>query len=615
MAFIHKLVKSEKVRSEVKMGKIVFILFLWVSSTLGDVLIKQGVIFQTQGELHFSSSTHTYLTSFDSKQIRKELGDLVSHTQFLQMRIRNRTDNMATFLTEELSKINVNVRHIKNSFFDYLTTLEDFEIRTGKRRTRRFTNLFGRLMHHLGQLATDDELAKVKQVIESEVEALDGALTQTIEHIHITDDVLRDITRALNQTSTAIQALQNHFVQEENKVNELSRDLLYTQLLSTLALTLENTRSEVLRIMFEINRMLSGQLSPLFCPPNQLQNYLEKLQNNIQLLFPPTAAFLPLYYTLIKVAVVKHHEKLFFLLRIPLRSEPESYVLYETTPIWFKSVTDVLASKVTIENKFLAVRKDGKYFIELSDLSMCSATSLPLYVCKPTKAFFTSTFPSCVMSVYLANENVQNNCDISFSAHPHHETVYTNKGWVLSITKPIDVIKTCQSISQQIKLPVGIYVMNFTNNCTYTTPEFVLPVFNSSQSTEESIIIFNHTTFLDLPNDNQSYVNTLKEFKLPNITNFSRFQLHQLTSHMQLSTSISFLSYIGSGITSIFVIILLAFISYWCIKRFMCVDKQPCNTHNTETSGIPRFIPITLTRARLDDNAYFTAARPLESSP
>ena len=360
-------------------------------------------------------------------------------------------------------------------------------------------------------------------------------LNQVISHLEVTDKQLGRLGKATNKIELAYQGLTHHIRQTDKLLASLNRDIVLSQSINFLAFAAMNLQSEVAKVLNAIESQVETfRLSPVFLPPNEFLQILVTLQDHVKLLFPPTPKYLSSFYDVSKVIVRRTGDKFMFLVRIPLKSDELKFDLFKLTPLWHSAPNgSAWSRRVDIENDFLAVRKDSKYFTPLKDLGQCVG-SRSLTVCTPKYGFASPHNPECLMALYKNHATVSSMCSFKYKDDYSPSFVKVGNSWISSSPRALQASEVCPTKSRRIKIPAGISQLAAHDSCQIVGDSFKLPSFVNSQQEVSIITIFPALDFPDLPTPTE-LKDTLKVLHLGKIDTFSHTQIALLASQSKIT--------------------------------------------------------------------------------
>ena len=535
------------------------VLGVHLASGAGVNLINHGVVFEHFGDLSVCSRTHTLGLVFRTTNVSRQVGILSQMIQAAGLVANEQKGALTPYFVQEVTKITHSVNETAADLSEFLQSFSD----TPTHRVKRSTNLLGYLAGSVLGLATDDELEDLVQLVNADRKGTHVVLNQETSYMEVTDRQMGRLTRATMQIENAYLGLVNHIRKTDAHMASLDRHMVLGQVLTFLGFSAMEIQNEVAKIVSAIENMVQTfRLSPVFLSPSEFLKALVNLQDSADLLFPPTKKFLSSYYDVSRVIVKKIGDDFIFMVRIPLMSDKLPFDLYKVNSFWHRSVNrSEWARKADIDDEFLAVRKDSKYFSSLKNLDACVG-SRSLTVCAPKHGYQSRDSASCLMALFLNIKSVDNVCIFKYKEDFAPSFTKVGGSWIASSGDDIVATEVCPSTSSKVTIKEGISEIKIKDNCEVVGDSFKLPAFINRQQHQKEIQIITPIKFPDMPSPTEIH-DSLADLHLEHLDTFSQAEIHVLHQH---SINLHKVFYF-SGVLIALVVVALLLITSCVIKH------------------------------------------------
>ena len=507
----------------------VWCLSLWCCGVgVSCTIVNHGVVFEEYGDLAFSSQTHTLGLVLETTNITDRLTRLSKLVHTAGEVAQEKVDTLTPYFVSETIKIAKTINETERDLSNFIRSFSDT---SRNDRVKRFTNLMGYFIGSSLGLATDSEIQDLVKQINQEHTDTHKVLNQVISHLEVTDKQLDRLGKAATQIELAYIGLAHHIRGTDQLMAKLNRNVVLSQSINFMAFAAMNLQAEVAKVLNAIeNQVETFRLSPIFLPPDEFLKILVTLQDHVSLLFPPTPRYLSSFYDISKVIVKKAGTRFMFLVRIPLKSDPLKFDLFRLNPLWHSAPNgSAWARKIVLEEEYLAIRKDSKYFTPLKDLGQCAA-SRSLTVCSPKHGFGAPGKVDCMLALFKNDPSVDSVCQFLYKDGFSPSFVKIGSSWIASSPRTLQANEVCPDKSTVFKIPAGISQITMRDRCQIVGNDFQLPSFLSTQQEDRLIHIIPPLDFPKMPTPTQLQ-DTLKIMKLDKIGSFTHTQIALIGKH------------------------------------------------------------------------------------
>ena len=483
-------------------------LFGWGQASV----VRQGVLFQTQGDLAFSSTTHSLGLIFDVSNITRQLAFLSTFTEKLVQVANTNVTSLTSYFTAEIIQIATLINSTIKDINDFVTSFPAEEM-----GTKRFAgNVLG--------LATDNEIDDLVNQIKN----LTGGhvvIDKVVSYLEVTDKQLDRLNQALYRVTIASTGFTHHIKKTDDVMAKVHTDTVMAQTINFLLFAAMDIQSEVAKLLTAIETQEQTRTpSTVFLPPDTFLSVLVTLQDHVNLLFPASYKFIPSFYDISNVITKRIGNKFIFFIRIPLKFSEEIFDLYYLTAMWHKQVGSDWARKLILEEPYLAVSRDMRLSMILPNLNTC-VQSRTMTVCTPTMELDQDG--GCVMDILRRKEPNNAICRFVYTSNYSPSFHKVGDGWV--VTSPIElrVVQLCRNSPPKKSsiIPAGISKLPMKDMCRIVGASFSLPPFISNQHQNLEVEIdHSHAPFPSLPSPYQ-LKRTLKKLNLQHTDIFTHTQL------------------------------------------------------------------------------------------
>ena len=503
-------------------GSLIFLgLLAFQGGSSLDTVITKGVVFDRTTDLAFSAQSHVLVLTFDLRQVFDQLDAVFKMTVTAAKRAREKPDPLTALFVHETLKIAKTVN-------DSIADLRNFQLTFEREKpAREKRSLFGWVIGRSLGLATDDELQDLVDQINMKDVKTHTMINQLVSHISVTDKQLARLVKAAENVNSVLTGLTQHLHATDEIMAGLRRDIVLAQTLNILAFSAVDIQQEVIKIISAVERQLQVlRISPLFLPPNVFVEILTKLQDDVQLLRPPTSKFLPFHYEQARLSLDMRGDTLYFFLELPLKADSQQFSLYQITPLWYPLVNSSWSRKVETPDKFLAVRSDFKIFALLQDLSAC-VVSNTLTVCSPTTNFLSLPVDNCAVGLFANATNIDDYCLFAYKQSYSPFFLKNGEGWIATTPQVISAKEVCPTTTRHIEIPRGISQFSLQENCGLVGNNFKLESQGKTLQQPREVVIVHDYTIPDVPLSGP-VTDAISTLQLSHVPSFTATQLAML---------------------------------------------------------------------------------------
>ena len=563
-----------------------FIFCVVAPALLHAHFIHEGVYFSNPLASQIVTSTHHLVLKLDLKKNMNQI-DLVKRSITDAIHTAPKGNPFTPSFQTELRELALTLTNQQRKFNEFINTQENTS------RTKR-TPLIGTLFADLLGLPTNDEITDIIHQINSHENQTQTVLNRVVSALSITDKQVRRLTSASAKAATAIKGLRAHVLKLDQALIKIDTNLIMAESLNFLEFAVSRTLNEITRIISVLDRIkITKRITTDLLSPHDLEQVLRLIQNhNIDLLFPATPKYLPLYYRIAETVVTLVDDVYYIIVRIPLKTEGE-YLLYEMNPFWVPYMNSSWSRKIEEVPSYLAVRKDQKLAFELKDLKNCIVTEIST-LCVPDHNTYSFNEPTCALSLFKGKENVS--CAFSYKTDTTPYFTRIDQFWIGSVHTRMTVEEVCDvnTESRTLELTPGINKIPIRERCQIVGETFTLPKYTIHGTTVKNITIVyppyqmkpeRHLNIPHLQSDRLEIPKPMKETDLRFLTYTSQIQPHQISWHTYTNSTI------------IFLVICFILVLIFLIKcRYRCYDWL-CNRAPRRTPPRPH-TPVTPNNTR-----------------
>ena len=436
---------------------------------------NEGVIFQNLGKVNFITASHNLVITLDIENFENSIKELIK------------------IMEANKDIINAETHYLSWHYF-YLLNNVISQIKIKYHMFQRYIQTFNNLSFQK-KMSYDNNEKFLNDIIDT-VDNNDDSDEVTIINSYVSKvniakkNIMTDIDKAIYRSNLTLTALNLHLYDNSSFLFNVPREIVLSQSINFCELSLRDFNEEIKQLLYKLDSILAtSKTSILVITPEKFKKVLEKLQNNVTLLYPPTQQFIPEYYTISKTIVKKKDNKLYFIIQIPIKSTYE-YNLYKLHFLWIPLRNlQSWSRKINVENNYLAISEDGGQYSLFDKLDFCVFLKSSM-ICIPTREikFSSRIYPdeNCLLSLY--NDEIHNNCVFTYERDRKTEFIKVNSFWIGSILDDDEyIIQNCNSNDRKkINMPKGIVTLSISNNhCTYSGNKFLLPNFEISSDNDK----------------------------------------------------------------------------------------------------------------------------------
>ena len=269
-------------------------------------------------------------------------------------------------------------------------------------------------------------------------------------------------------------------------------------------------------LALQLNMLSLGRLTPSTLTPNNLQNILIKIGQNLQ---PPLKlpqdprTNLWSYYQHLKCSTIIEENRILVVVPIPLLDMVESFEIFKVINIPFPSMSAAemgaqITAQYKLESEAIAVDTGRSKIILLNENESNECKNPILGFCSVNGPIFPLNINKfCVTSLFKNNSvEIKNHCDTMMKLNTILPTaVYISNGaWAVSTHKEITFNILCEGrMSGRVVIKPPLDVIALRMGCMGASDVLTLPPYYKGEN---------------MFNVNDSYLNFLRKYSLSNIT-------------------------------------------------------------------------------------------------
>lgn len=296
--------------------------------------------------------------------------------------------------------------------FENLSGLASKESKS--RQKRALLPIFGSLLSNLFGVATNGQLKQIRRTINTLAESQESivhAVQDGLTLINKTHEVARENRKIINDIINATDTLawKCAMLYEEVK-GVIEPEITYTQLVTMIHdvyhvvnAALTEAHFALSELCNQVSQATHGSLAMSMVSPVKLKKVLrdikKQLPSDMSTAFPLTPSGLSKYYKYLPALLIPDNNRFHVLVAIPIVNEDAYFDLYEIISLPTPRATISLSAKYVLESKYIAVAKDRKRYVLMSDLEAVACQQLP-YCKLKSPIYNVDRAPSCVMSLF-----------------------------------------------------------------------------------------------------------------------------------------------------------------------------------------------------------------------
>ena len=419
---------------------------------------ENGVIFEKQGNIDFITASHNLVISLDSRSIIKAGNELLRIMNDSKEMVKNSDHYLKDYYLTTLSGL-------MKRFSDAVEKYENFINNTNYNDNFDLDNILNEIDKNRGDSTSEIDL-----------------INSYISNVNISYTNTSKIKNAISRANLIYKTLNAHYNEPLSQLANSSTELIMTFSISFFEFCVRDFNEEIKQLFYRLNSILtSGKNSIFIITPKYFMNVLQKLQNDLHLIYPPTDKFISKYYSICSSSVRKKNQILYFIIKIPIKSAYKFQLFkvhYLSIPIgnlpgWTRGLNNAP------DTNYFAISNDGGQYVTLQNSCVLSTSK----ICNSVQQIQRTSIDGenhCLLSAYLnqAYKNNDNNCNFIYQYNDKSNFQIVESFWIGAILKnEMQINKVCLDDGQQytFKVKRGIVQIPISNNCSYIGETFILP--------------------------------------------------------------------------------------------------------------------------------------------
>lgn len=585
---------------------------LW-SFTLPLIHCKtaESVIFHPVEHIHTSISSWILTTAIDFQPYKDALLNVQDYALDAK---KSLTDKVNTFHRNDpryLKLFNMTLNDFDNMISELKQTHVEATNLIGHIHNNRITKrsllplggLFSFLFGTGDQKEIDQLKANVQELYENQMAQTD-VLNDVITVANISRGLINENILKINQIIDTISAINEtiDFVLESLKPLYAARRFLF------LHSEFIHHHSRVRYLMRQLHKDMrvikqylsvhsTGKLNAEIIDPTHLKIELIKIQKLL-----PDRLSLPEdpnkniwhYYKFLTATPLSQGNKLILMIKVPLIDLDSSMTLYKVynLPIFHQTLGKSLL--YNIEGNNLAVTRDNKYMVVLTESEFIQCTLAEGHFCTINSALYhIETSKSCLSALFIKdNTKINKYCTLDMTNITGPKAIYLDQGlWAISLDKIIHMEIQCTAHTKVQTLRPPISFVKLQPTCSAFSSDIKLPPYFKQFSSGFAMALksanlnvpkFEPTNFRIWQPFN---VSKIPDTSIPNLqrlepaSNVPISQLKMKVAQYKLLSSkekVPWKYYLGGGTGSlVIVVIIIVSIVIWRYKFFQRKDPRP----------------------------------------
>ena len=491
--------------SELKMSAVYLLLMLAVIPQWS--MCQQGVYFVEKAPVYITYDSWIVTLTIDLAPfednfatIKREIDEF--HNEFkVLLEGSNRTtstrhkETLLSLLHNQMTSFDFEFQDLITRY-NYLNSLTISQ--NSNRQKRGLFPFGGKILNYLFSVPTHNNLKQLQRAI-SQTKNTQSKIIDVVENSVSIINTTHDQVRENRNIIITLQNLTQLFYKELSYFRTQTRGYLsnsvYLMLISRLDNLFHVINPKILRVKLDLNEIINnvqdciqGNLPVTLLPPVQLQTLLDQIAKQL-----PTGFQLPHglkyietmnYYKFLHPLTVLEEGQIHVLIALPLLPHKEAFRVFEAVSMPFNDPVLNLSAEYKLESTHFAVSYDKRFysFLSSNEMKFCHEA----LICKlHTPLFYTGTYPTCMISLYLRNTRAtQENCKIKIlDAFRLPQIKYLDFGhWVLSSPFPLRIYVTCLN-SEYIRLiETGITTLTLQPGCKAKSDYFQIPIYQKGNT-------------------------------------------------------------------------------------------------------------------------------------
>ena len=360
----------------------------------------------------------------------------------------------------------------------------------------------GNLLSSLFGTATKSDLQKLKRAFmslrDSELElthivgdslTLMNKTEMQVKENHDTIQRLSNVSKLVNNELKQLYGvLQNYVVPEITYLQFVARVHDMFHLVNK---ALDKMQWSMKNLQDQLSQSAHGFLSMQLLKPSDITSVMRQIQNKLpqemSLPFSLNDRSLLLYYKHLHPLVVSDKNRFHVIVALPIIPNKAKYDIFQAIQVPVPHPNMSLSASYKLESDFLAISSDQTRYTYLTSQEVMMCDQGPMCHMK-TPIFKLSTYPSCVLALYLKDSNkIKTTCQSSFTHSvqvPVVKPLFAGH-WLLSTSKPFELFLSCDQKSPRMtksNIDIGVKVITLSTRCAGYSSYFELPMYVSGDS-------------------------------------------------------------------------------------------------------------------------------------
>ena len=409
---------------KIVVGWLFLVIFWWLGEVIGvgEVKIKEGIIFEKSGRVKFYDGQHAVVLMIKKDGINHALATLRMQLTKLQ-EVKDKLPVFASAKLENLKERGSHMKHreVVNSCVEMLedavnrvsSKWDQFESVVQPRRVER--NILGQVAGYLFGLSTTDQVKKIQ--------------SQIYTHMHQQDVVLTKVLGVIKKRGRAMLKLVGAVKKFRDFINKLADrlDFLVERMENIDEWTLVHAQSanlgfHVMQVVEGVESLISelrsvmnvGKIVPELVDPEFLLTVLDGLvREGISIPYPADREHIFNYYSLAKATVHQTSDYIMIIAKFPINIAHPVFNLFRVESLWITS-NGPWARRVKLDRGQIAITPGGGWAADVPLGDECSTIQDELF-CPHTRDWARPESGHCMLNVFRGLSGNSSGCQYSLT--------------------------------------------------------------------------------------------------------------------------------------------------------------------------------------------------------